>query len=269
MPNRFIKESIRTSDTLAEISAEAERLFWRLIVTADDFGRFDARPNIVLGQCLSSFIGQFTSSQVSVWLRELEQASLIQMYTVENRDYLVLTKWNKHQQTRAKTSKFPEPPTLDSKCMQAQANVPVFVFDNVFENVSGSGREKTKTLPPLDEESNLSLDTYCQEIENQMVACGANPNYSAKGEAYKYMLQFHKTNVPIQFIRTTIVQAYAKNPDISTFTYCAKIIKDSWARELQKQQPIDAIEFTTSKPRAAPALDEDFLTKFAIDEGVT
>ncbi|PWM38102.1 MAG: transcriptional regulator, partial [Clostridiales bacterium] len=38
MADRVIKESTVTSEPLSEISAEAERLFWRLVVKADDFG---------------------------------------------------------------------------------------------------------------------------------------------------------------------------------------------------------------------------------------
>lgn len=47
MPNRIIKESICTSDTLASLSAEAERLFYRLMVQCDDFGLMLANPNVI------------------------------------------------------------------------------------------------------------------------------------------------------------------------------------------------------------------------------
>ena len=113
MPNRIIKESIRGSDDLASVSPEAERLFWRLVVTADDFGRFDARPKTIIGQCLTAFLGNINAQQVNGWLHELEGAGLIRLYIVEGRPYLVLTKWDKHQRRRAKDSKFPSP---DDSC---------------------------------------------------------------------------------------------------------------------------------------------------------
>jgi len=47
LPNRFIKESICKSETLDKLTAEEERLFYRLIVNCDDYGRFDAKPSIV------------------------------------------------------------------------------------------------------------------------------------------------------------------------------------------------------------------------------
>lgn len=127
MPNRIIKESIQTSDTLASISAEAERLFWRLTTAADDYGRFDARPHIVLGKCLAALIGRVTVEQVDGWLDELEKADLIQRYAVDGKDCLYLTTWDKHQRPpRAKESKYPAPLSHDSTCRQMTANAPVF-----------------------------------------------------------------------------------------------------------------------------------------------
>jgi hypothetical protein len=45
MPNRNIKESILTSDTLDILTAEEERLFYRLIVICDDYGRTESKPS--------------------------------------------------------------------------------------------------------------------------------------------------------------------------------------------------------------------------------
>ena len=51
MPSRIIKESITTSESLSEVSAEAERLFWRLVVKADDFGLYYGNPRILASMC--------------------------------------------------------------------------------------------------------------------------------------------------------------------------------------------------------------------------
>ena len=51
MPNRIIKESIRTSNSINELNWFEECLFYRLIVSCDDFGRFDGRPAIIKGTC--------------------------------------------------------------------------------------------------------------------------------------------------------------------------------------------------------------------------
>lgn len=113
MPSRIIREQICTSDTLAAVSPQAERLFWRLVVQADDFGLLDGRPRIVLGKCLTALIGTVTEDDVANWLSELDAAGLIQRYEVDGRPYLHLTTWEKHQRPPKSTSRprHPMPPS--------------------------------------------------------------------------------------------------------------------------------------------------------------
>lgn len=47
MPNRIIKESICTSDTIDQLGWFDEVVFYRLIVNCDDYGRFDGRSAII------------------------------------------------------------------------------------------------------------------------------------------------------------------------------------------------------------------------------
>jgi hypothetical protein len=51
VPNRWLRDSILASRTLADLSDFAERLFFRLLVVADDFGRFNSDPAIVRSVC--------------------------------------------------------------------------------------------------------------------------------------------------------------------------------------------------------------------------
>ena len=51
MPNRIIKESICRSEEIDSLSWFEEVLFYRLIVTCDDFGRYDGRAKIIKGSC--------------------------------------------------------------------------------------------------------------------------------------------------------------------------------------------------------------------------
>lgn len=121
MPNRVIKESICTSDTLAQLSAEEERLFYRLIVQADDWGRFDGRAAVVLAACFPLQVHEITANQVEAWLQRLAEVGLIRFYFVDGRRYLYFVTWDKHQQRRAKYSKYPHPPAGDGG-MQASAS---------------------------------------------------------------------------------------------------------------------------------------------------
>lgn len=110
MPNRIIKESICTSDTLDQLSVEEERFFYRLLVQADDFGRFDGRAPVVLAGCFPLRAHEISLSKVEGWLQALADVDIIRFYYVDGRRYLQFTTWDKHQQKRAKHSKYPDPP---------------------------------------------------------------------------------------------------------------------------------------------------------------
>ena len=124
LPYRTIKESICSSDSLASVSAEAERLWWRLVVRADDFGCYEARTNVIIGTCLTSMMDNITTDQVHRWLRELASGDkpMIELYEAHGKPYLHLVNWDDHQQRRAKNPKYPLPPSLASRCKQMQAD---------------------------------------------------------------------------------------------------------------------------------------------------
>ena len=130
VPNRIIKESICTSDNLASLSAEAERLFYRLMTQCDDFGLMLANPSIVKNRCFQLTSDAIKEKQMISWLSELENAGLIFFYEVDGKRYLKYTKWESHQQRRAQTPKYPLPEqgseimiSDDIRCKQAQADV--------------------------------------------------------------------------------------------------------------------------------------------------
>src|SRR5690606_31695677 len=113
MPNRIIKETICTSDTIDLLNAEEERLFYRLLVNADDFGRFDGRATVVLAACFPLRLHEISVDEVESWLQKLADVDLIRFYHVDGRRYLHFVTWDKHQRKRAQHSKYPAPPSDD------------------------------------------------------------------------------------------------------------------------------------------------------------
>ena len=105
MPSRIIREGITTSEPLSFVGFEAETLFYRLLVTADDFGLFDGRPVIVRARCMP--LRDVTAAQVGGWLRELAEHSLIVLYEAEGRPYVAIPKFK--QRTRNAAPKYPLP----------------------------------------------------------------------------------------------------------------------------------------------------------------
>ena len=107
MPNRIIKESICTSDNIDQLSAFQETMFYRLIVNCDDFGRFDGRPKIIASKLFP--LKDIRVQQIEDGLRALTSAELVILYEVDGKPFLQMKTWDRHQQIRAKKSKYPAP----------------------------------------------------------------------------------------------------------------------------------------------------------------
>ena len=120
MPNRIIKESICTSEDVAKLSMGAEILFYHLMVKADDFGVYFGNEQIIKNTCFPLKSSEIKLKQVESWLNELVNAGLLFAYIAEDgKKYVQFTKWSKHQQIRAKKSKYP---LFDSTCNQLFAD---------------------------------------------------------------------------------------------------------------------------------------------------
>ena len=107
MPNRIIKESICTSDNIDQLSAFQETMFYRLIVNCDDYGRFDGRPKIIASKLFP--LKDIRTQQIEEGLRALTSAELVILYEVDGKPFLQMKTWDRHQQIRAKKSKYPAP----------------------------------------------------------------------------------------------------------------------------------------------------------------
>ena len=118
MPNRIIKESVCTSDSIDQLGWFEEVLFYRLIVNCDDFGRFDGRVAVIKNR-LFPLKENLTLKNVESAINKLARVGLITPYESGGKPFLFLPTWNEHQSVRAKRSKFPEPETI---CKQLQAD---------------------------------------------------------------------------------------------------------------------------------------------------
>jgi len=119
MPNRILKESIRTSETINQLRPEEEVFFYRLLTACDDYGRFDGRIEIIRATCFPLRLDHVSNEDVRKWLNKLIKVGLVALYSVDNRPYLQIVTWERHQQIRAKRSKYPAPETA---CEQVLAN---------------------------------------------------------------------------------------------------------------------------------------------------
>lgn len=110
MPNRILRDSITASETLEALSPEAERLWWRILVLCDDFGRCEARPAVLRSRCFALNPDRIAVESVEQWLGELEVEKAVQVYEANGRLYLQVSNFHRYNRMRAKTSKYPAPP---------------------------------------------------------------------------------------------------------------------------------------------------------------
>lgn len=106
MPTRLLRD---WTDSLRfdGISAEAERLFARLIMKADDYGRFHADPRLLKANCFPLLENLRTPDLVR-WLDELSNRQLILRYEAEGRSLLVIVNYG--QRLKQSRAKFPARP---------------------------------------------------------------------------------------------------------------------------------------------------------------
>lgn len=105
MPNRILRD---WTDSLAfdGLPAEAERLFVRILMKVDDFGRFHAHPQLLKSACFP-LAEDLRANTVAAWLTQLSDRQLVFSYKSGTGQYLAVRKFR--QRARAESSKFPPP----------------------------------------------------------------------------------------------------------------------------------------------------------------
>ncbi|MEU9856136.1 hypothetical protein [Streptomyces sp. NPDC047974] len=94
---RTIKPEAFVSESLAEVSVEAERTFFGLLTQADDHGRHRDNAAIIAG-LLWPLRAEHTSVHVEDDLHQLANAGLVCRYTgCDGRRYLHIVTWSEHQ----------------------------------------------------------------------------------------------------------------------------------------------------------------------------
>lgn len=121
MPNRILRESILESRPVNSLSWPAEVFYRRLMSKVDDFGRFYADVGILRGALYARQLDKVREADVASWLQETVTAGLVRLFAANGEPYLVFLKLG---EPRAKTSKFPEPPSeLRRAHLLARANI--------------------------------------------------------------------------------------------------------------------------------------------------
>jgi hypothetical protein len=144
MPTRYLKPGVRDSEAIDSLSPLAETLFYRLLVTVDDFGRYDGRPAMVKAHCFP--IKDMTPAKCAALLDELHAAGLVHIYTTDGKPCLQMCKWD--NVPRAKESKYPAP-DYDCAHLHTSASKPRTVLpltETETETKTETGNKNRKAL---------------------------------------------------------------------------------------------------------------------------
>ena len=184
MPNRLLKESICTSDNIDRLSAFHETMFYRLMVNCDDYGRMDARHKILSAKLFP--LKDISAAKIEDGLKAMMAADLVLLYEVDGKPFLQMKTWERHQQIRAKKSRYPGPESARGQMISNDIKCDQMISDDIkcsrnpiqYESNTNPKREKqTRFSPPtLDE-----VRAYCAERGGKVDAERFMDFYTSKG----------------------------------------------------------------------------------------
>ena len=205
MPNRIIKESICTSENIAALSMGAEVLFYHLIVKADDYGVYFGNEQIIRSTCYPLKTDEIKLKQVTAWVNELVSAGLVNAYIADDgKKYIQFSKWAKHQQIRAKRSKYP---TMDDSCQQLLADDCKCPRNPIQSNPNPIQSESAQSADEIESCFLALWDLYPKKVDKSSVSKKAKAELHKAGfdvvssaiENYKEEIQ--RENRDIQYVK--------------------------------------------------------------------
>ena len=136
MPNRILREALRLSRKVSELTDREHRLFILLMTVADDYGRFRGDPQIILGACYT--YGTITLATLTKTMDGLAAKGMIDIYEGPDGDgkvYLEILQFD--QRLRSKDSKYPQNPNPRSSAADRRLDGGVCVVGGVCEDGDG------------------------------------------------------------------------------------------------------------------------------------
>lgn len=99
MPQRFLRPGLTNSTRYNAVSFDAQSAYIRVLTRVDDYGQYDGRPAVILGDCFSVWNAMHPKEMVTLkglvgMLNELITAGLHQFWQGKNgKIYLQVTQW--------------------------------------------------------------------------------------------------------------------------------------------------------------------------------
>lgn len=104
------------SDRINQLSGPAEIFFYRLMMKADDYGSYHAKPSLIKAGLFPLRLDSIREADISRWITELEatkgpngeKSGLIVLYEVGSKPYLRIVNFGQRLQNMK--NKYPDPP---------------------------------------------------------------------------------------------------------------------------------------------------------------
>lgn len=180
MPNRIIKDSIRTSKTVNAMTDFQFRVWIYLITYVDDYGRGSADPELIKGFVFPRR-KRISESDIEKTLAELAGMGCINLYDVDGESYFCFPNWGEHQRIQTKKSKFPAPENGNPRCSTVGHGEPPPESESEYEYIPPltppRGRERKRFVAPTVEE----VRSYCAERGNGIDPEAFVAFYASKG----------------------------------------------------------------------------------------
>ena len=188
MPNRIIKDSIRTSKSINTMTDFQFRLWAYLITYVDDYGRGSADPELLKGFVFPRRKG-VTEATIEKALQDLANIGSILLYDVDGESYFCFPNWADHQRIQTKKSRFPSPD------------------DGVLKKSTVSHGESPSESNPIQSESNPNPNTNPNPNARETRGAGFEKFWSAyprKEGKQKARAAFEKVTVSLDTLLSAI-----------------------------------------------------------------
>ena len=188
MPNRIIKDSIRTSKSINSMTDFQFRLWTYLLTYVDDYGRGSADPELLKGFVFPRRKG-VTEATIEKSLQELANIGSILLYDVDGESYFCFPNWADHQRIQTKKSKFPAP------------------SDGTLKKVTVSHGESPSESNPIQSESNPNTNPNPNPNPRETRGAAFEKFWAAyprKEGKQKARAAFDKVTVPLETLLAAI-----------------------------------------------------------------
>lgn len=195
MPNRYLKESICTSGTVTGLSLLGQVLYFRLIVTCDDYGLFIASEPVILGRCFPFDSHHFATIGILAVLGELQDAGVIHLYTDRGRPFGQILNFTIHNPPRSNHPKFPLPEEISEDLEIAiKKRCPGLLTGKTNTNLSAACSQDDRNLSANCSQSVCNLKSIGLKDAHNLKSAPNTNTSSSSSRSFSYSEEIKNTS---------------------------------------------------------------------------